>query len=224
MSQSTAIATFNQATVTQAATARGQSFASVDQGNDSQYKPGHTVEQAGTSDAALISQSVQSAGNDAFIKQGVGGTNNGAAITQTNTGSGPAYGRGNSATITQNQTTGSQSGNAATITQGSFMASPATGAVVLSTGNRAGITQENELNVANLIQVGTGNKGTVMQSGNSTLKGVDGMQLNDTAGQFGLNNTLSVTQTGSLGNANIGNVSQIGTGNFSTITQTVPTP
>ena len=186
-----------------------------------------TVEQAGVGGVGRISQKEESANNDAMIMQGVGGMNNEATIVQTNAyaGGSAVLGAANSATITQNLTTASSTGNSAVITQGSFDPSPATSSVVVSTGNTASVAQENDANITDLIQVGVGNKAGVVQNGYSTLKGVDtGNFPNDTAGQFGTNNVLTVQQSGTAGNPNIGNVTQIGTGNVGSITQTVPIP
>lgn len=214
---------YNQATLTQAATSNSGSFGTIAQSTQSYYDRA-IIEQAGTTDGALISQSGQSANNDALIKQGVGGINNLAAITQTNAyagasaGASTALGAANSATITQNQTTvGTE--NFANIQQGTFDPSPA--GPVVSTGNKASVAQERDMNTTDLLQVGTGNKAGIVQNGYSTLKGLG---MNTTAGQFGNTNTLTVMQTGSMANPNIGNVTQIGTGNVGTIMQVVPTP
>ncbi len=219
----------NEASISQTGTSIG-AFGRVSQSTESYYNRS-TLEQNGVNEVGRISQRDESANNDAMIRQGAAGTNNQATIVQTNAyaggsaGASTLLGGANSASIGQNQTTGSTTGNRAGITQGSFDVSPATGTVVLSTGNMAGITQGNDVNVADLIQVGTGNKGTVSQNGYSTLKGVDDLNgINQTAGQFGTNNTLTVTQTGSVGNINMGNVTQIGTGNVSAITQAGLTP
>lgn len=217
--------TNNQSTLTQQATSNG-SFGTIDQSTQSYYNRA-TLEQAGTTDAALISQSNESANNDALIKQGVGGTGNLAAITQINAyagasaGASTALGAANSATITQNQTTVGKA-NFANIQQGSIDISPATGTVVVSTGNQASMAQENDMNVADLIQVGVSNKAGVVQNGYSTLKGsiAVGALTTDTAGQFGSNNTLTVQQTGTSVSPQIGNITQIGTGNVGGVYQT----
>ena len=221
-------ATNNQATIAQTATALGVNQGTIFQATQSYYNQA-MIEQAGTAGVALISQNDQSANNVGIIMQGATGTNNVAAIVQTNAydgasaGASTVLGAANSASISQNQTTASSTGNSAVITQGSFDPSPATGTVVVSTGNTASVSQELDLNVTDLLQVGTGNTATVMQNGNSTLKGVNGaMGTNPTAGQYGNTNTLTVTQSGTFANPSIGNVTQIGIGNVSTISQRVP--
>lgn len=217
----------NQGRITQSGTSQIQ-YGIIYQNETSYYNQAILL-QAGTSDVALISQSFESANNEATIRQGVAGTNNLATINQTNAydgmsaGASTRVGAANSASISQNQTTASSMGNSAVITQGSFDPSPATGTVVISAGNQAITAQENDVNVSDLLQVGVGNTATVTQNGNSTLKGVDGMAgVNSTAGQYGDTNTLTVTQSGTLANPNVGNVTQIGTGNVSTISQRVP--
>ncbi len=220
----------NQATADQTTTAIG-SYATINQ-TDQSYHNRAQISQSGSTDAALINQSTQSANNDALIRQGVGGTNNNADITQTyayaggSTGASTGLSGGNSATISQNQTTASSIGNTASIQQGfDGGLSPITNQVVISAGNQATISQENDVNVANVAQGGQQNQLLIQQAGNSTLRGVlIEPLLPNPAVQYGNTNVLIVSQAGTSGVPNMANISQIGNGNTATVGQIVPTP
>ena len=215
----------NQATVGQTSSSNGGSNATVYQTNVSAYNTAF-VEQKGTVDNALINQSEQSKNNVASIAQGVGGLGNSAVITQTyaydGAGNGTGLGTGNTARITQNQTSPSSTGNQAEVTQGfAGGISTVSGNTVISDNNGVVIGQENDLNVAKVMQGGVSNQAGVTQRGWSTLKGLDsGEIINDVAEQLGNLNVLSVTQTGVAGNPATASVRQVGIGNVGTIIQT----
>ncbi|MBO0931581.1 beta strand repeat-containing protein [Fibrella aquatilis] len=219
-------ATYNEATVEQTGAGSGNG-ATVFQTDQSHYNQA-TIGQTGQNSAAFIDQSTQSANNKAAIEQGAGGSNNSAAIVQTyayaggSAGANTGLGTSNQASIVQNRTTTATTGNLAQVQQGfSGGISPVTGLNVISSGNQATINQENDMNATNLVQGGTANTATVAQKGNSTLRGLptDPMITNP-ALQYGNNNGLTVTQTGTTTIANMANVNQIGNNNTGTITQT----
>ena len=119
----------------------------------------------------------------------------------------------------QNQTTNSVQGNVASIQQGfDGGISTVTGQAAVSSGNQANISQEGDVNTAQLMQGGVGNRASATQTGNNVLKGVDTDLIipNEMAGQFGNQNILTVTQMGGT-MPNRANVNQIGNANVSTV-------
>lgn len=191
----------------------GINQATINQTSSSIYNTA-TIQQSQVGGQATINQVGISSGNLATIKQsGADYFGNTAQITQTNTGS-TIISANNVATIEQDR----GGSNWAEIVQGSLASS--------AQFNTVNLSQQGANNQARLRQEGEHNVSTIQQTGNANqLRGGDG-SVGSYATQSGLNNTLTLTQIGlASGNGgNIANVSQLGTGNLATISQTLSRP